>query len=114
LDGSPRTLPTGADEAGGTAVKFYELRDNLDRRPGGDRTRAEAAERLDLGCIRTEADRLGSRPGVKRSAAASIPGSPTEPSRNRRGDDSFAGSEVVDESLLVESLIAVVDGLVFR
>jgi len=27
--GSPRTLPTGADEAGGTAVKFYELRDNL-------------------------------------------------------------------------------------
>jgi hypothetical protein len=29
LDGSPRTLPTGADEAGGTAVKFYELRDNL-------------------------------------------------------------------------------------
>jgi hypothetical protein len=29
LDGSPRTLPTEADEAGGTAVKFYELRDNL-------------------------------------------------------------------------------------
>ena len=29
FDGSPRTLPTGADEAGGTAVKFYELRDNL-------------------------------------------------------------------------------------
>src|SRR5437899_10249699 len=29
--GSPRTLPTGADEAGGTAVKFYELRDNLVR-----------------------------------------------------------------------------------
>jgi len=29
LDGSPRTLPTGADEAGGTAVKFYKLRDNL-------------------------------------------------------------------------------------
>ena len=29
LDGSPRTLPAGADEAGGTAVKFYELRDNL-------------------------------------------------------------------------------------
>src|SRR5207247_4905839 len=27
--GSPRTLPTRADEAGGTAVKFYELRDNL-------------------------------------------------------------------------------------
>jgi hypothetical protein len=27
--GSPRTLPRGADEAGGTAVKFYELRDNL-------------------------------------------------------------------------------------
>src|SRR5437899_1676558 len=27
--GSPRTLPAGADEAGGTAVKFYELRDNL-------------------------------------------------------------------------------------
>ena len=31
LDGSPRTLPTGADKAGGTAVKFYELRDNLNR-----------------------------------------------------------------------------------
>src|SRR5205823_2087692 len=31
--GSPRTLPTGADEAGGTAVKFYELRDNLYDRP---------------------------------------------------------------------------------
>jgi hypothetical protein len=30
LDGSPRTLPTEADEAGGTAVKFYELRDNLE------------------------------------------------------------------------------------
>jgi len=29
LDGSPRTLPTRADEAGGTAVKFYKLRDNL-------------------------------------------------------------------------------------
>ena len=29
--GSPRTLPAGADEAGGTAVKFYELRDNLSR-----------------------------------------------------------------------------------
>jgi hypothetical protein len=29
LVGSPRTLPTGADAAGGTAVKFYELRDNL-------------------------------------------------------------------------------------
>jgi len=29
LDGSPRTLPTRADEAGGTAVKFYEPRDNL-------------------------------------------------------------------------------------
>jgi len=29
LDGSPRTLPTRADEAGGTAVKFYELRDIL-------------------------------------------------------------------------------------
>jgi hypothetical protein len=29
LDGSPRTLPSRADEAGGTAVKFYELRDNL-------------------------------------------------------------------------------------
>src|SRR4051812_43747943 len=29
LGGSPRTLPTAADEAGGTAVKFYELRDNL-------------------------------------------------------------------------------------
>jgi hypothetical protein len=30
--GSPRTLPTGADAAGGTAVtsKFYELRDNLE------------------------------------------------------------------------------------
>ena len=27
--GSPRTLQTGADEAGGTADKFYELRDNL-------------------------------------------------------------------------------------
>jgi hypothetical protein len=27
--GSPRTLPSGADAAGGTAVKFYELRDNL-------------------------------------------------------------------------------------
>jgi hypothetical protein len=26
--GSPRTLPTEADAAGGTAVKFYELRDN--------------------------------------------------------------------------------------
>ena len=30
--GSPRTLPTGADEAGGTAVKFYKLRDNLSRK----------------------------------------------------------------------------------
>jgi hypothetical protein len=32
LVGSPRTLPTGADAAGGTAVtsKFYELRDNLE------------------------------------------------------------------------------------
>ena len=29
MDGSPRTLPAGADKAGGTAVKFYELRDNL-------------------------------------------------------------------------------------
>jgi hypothetical protein len=29
LSGSPRTLPTRADAAGGTAVKFYELRDNL-------------------------------------------------------------------------------------
>jgi len=29
--GSPRRLPKGADEAGGTAVKFYELRDNLAR-----------------------------------------------------------------------------------
>lgn len=29
LGGSPRTLPKAADEAGGTAVKFYELRDNL-------------------------------------------------------------------------------------
>jgi hypothetical protein len=29
LDGSPRTHPTGADAAGRTAVKFYELRDNL-------------------------------------------------------------------------------------
>jgi uncharacterized protein YkwD len=29
--GSPRTLPSRADEAGGTAVKFYELRDNLHR-----------------------------------------------------------------------------------
>src|SRR3954451_11648742 len=27
--GSPRTLPTGTDAAGGTAVKFYDLRDNL-------------------------------------------------------------------------------------
>jgi hypothetical protein len=27
--GSPRTLPSGADAAGGTAVKFYELWDNL-------------------------------------------------------------------------------------
>jgi hypothetical protein len=32
LDGSPRTLPTEADEAGGTAVKFYELRDILQSR----------------------------------------------------------------------------------
>jgi hypothetical protein len=37
--GSPRTLPTGADEAGGTAVKFYELRDNL----AVDRASVEAA-----------------------------------------------------------------------
>ena len=29
FDGSPRTLPSGTDEAGGTAVKFYELWDNL-------------------------------------------------------------------------------------
>ncbi|MEJ7570415.1 MAG: hypothetical protein WKF41_19400, partial [Gaiellaceae bacterium] len=29
MSGSPRTLPTRADAAGGTAVKFYELRDNL-------------------------------------------------------------------------------------
>jgi hypothetical protein len=28
-DGSLRTLPTRADAAGGAAVKFYELRDNL-------------------------------------------------------------------------------------
>src|SRR5207244_993773 len=33
--GSPRTLPTRADEAGGTAVKFYEPRDNLARGPVG-------------------------------------------------------------------------------
>src|SRR5881392_3998343 len=31
----PRTLPTAADEAGATAVTFYELRDNLVLRPGG-------------------------------------------------------------------------------
>ena len=30
FDGSPRTLPSGTDEAGGTAVKFYELWDNLE------------------------------------------------------------------------------------
>jgi hypothetical protein len=29
LSGSPRTLSARADAAGGTAVKFYELRDNL-------------------------------------------------------------------------------------
>ena len=29
IGGSPRTLPSGADEAGVTAVKFYELRDIL-------------------------------------------------------------------------------------
>jgi hypothetical protein len=29
LDRSPRTLPSGADAAGGTAVTFYELRDYL-------------------------------------------------------------------------------------
>src|SRR5206468_7626426 len=32
--GSPRTLPTRADAAGGTAVKFYELRDNLAKAAG--------------------------------------------------------------------------------
>src|SRR5487761_1563397 len=31
----PRTLPTGADEAGRTASNFYELPDNLVRSPGG-------------------------------------------------------------------------------
>ena len=31
--GSRRTLPTGADEAGGTAVKFYELRGDLELLP---------------------------------------------------------------------------------
>ena len=29
-DSGAQTLPTRADEAGGTGVKFYELRDNLD------------------------------------------------------------------------------------
>jgi hypothetical protein len=39
--GSPRTLPTGTDAAGGTAVfKFYELRDNLGRRDGVVRHRS--------------------------------------------------------------------------
>jgi hypothetical protein len=45
LDGSPRTLPAEADEAGGTAVKFYELRDNLPRpRPRAQATATYLAE----------------------------------------------------------------------
>jgi hypothetical protein len=49
LDGSPRTLPTAADEAGGTAVKFYELRDNLHSKTLGgltDRQRTELMNRF--------------------------------------------------------------------
>ena len=44
--GSPRTLPAGADEAGGTAVKFYELRD----KPPGVRTSFSASS-LDVSSL---------------------------------------------------------------
>jgi len=49
LDGSPRTLPTRADEAGGTAVKFYELRDNLSTTSSGCCKRALHAYLDDVG-----------------------------------------------------------------
>jgi hypothetical protein len=41
FDGSPRTLPSGTDEAGGTPVKFYELWDNL--RAADDARRGDSA-----------------------------------------------------------------------